>query len=39
VANFIETAGADRLLTVDLHAGQIQASSTSPWMSSQPCTS
>ncbi|MGQ9572971.1 MAG: ribose-phosphate diphosphokinase [Dehalococcoidia bacterium] len=24
VANFIETAGADRLLTVDLHAGQIQ---------------
>jgi ribose-phosphate pyrophosphokinase len=24
VANFIEAAGADRLLTVDLHAGQIQ---------------
>lgn len=24
VANFIETAGADRLITVDLHAGQIQ---------------
>jgi ribose-phosphate pyrophosphokinase len=24
VANFIETAGADRLMTVDLHAGQIQ---------------
>jgi ribose-phosphate pyrophosphokinase len=24
VANFMETAGADRLLTVDLHAGQIQ---------------
>ena len=24
VANFIETAGADRLLTIDLHAGQIQ---------------
>ncbi len=24
VANFIETAGADRLLTVDLHAGQVQ---------------
>jgi ribose-phosphate pyrophosphokinase len=24
VANFLETAGADRLLTVDLHAGQIQ---------------
>ena len=24
VANLIETAGADRLLTVDLHAGQIQ---------------
>jgi ribose-phosphate pyrophosphokinase len=24
IANFIETAGADRLLTVDLHAGQIQ---------------
>ena len=24
VANFIETAGADRLLTMDLHAGQVQ---------------
>ena len=24
IANFFETAGADRLLTVDLHAGQIQ---------------
>ena len=24
MANFIETAGADRLLTVDLHAGQVQ---------------
>jgi len=24
VANFIETAGADRVLTIDLHAGQIQ---------------
>jgi len=24
VANFIETAGADRVLTMDLHAGQIQ---------------
>ncbi len=24
IANFIETAGADRLLTIDLHAGQIQ---------------
>ncbi|MDA1003572.1 MAG: ribose-phosphate pyrophosphokinase [Chloroflexi bacterium] len=24
VANFIETAGADRVLTLDLHAGQIQ---------------
>ena len=24
VANFLETAGADRLLTIDLHAGQIQ---------------
>jgi len=24
IANFLETAGADRLLTVDLHAGQIQ---------------
>ena len=24
IANFIETAGADRLLTLDLHAGQIQ---------------
>jgi ribose-phosphate pyrophosphokinase len=24
VANFIESAGADRLLTIDLHAGQIQ---------------
>jgi ribose-phosphate pyrophosphokinase len=24
VANFIETAGADRLLTIDLHAGQVQ---------------
>ena len=24
IANFIETAGADRLLTVDLHAGQVQ---------------
>jgi ribose-phosphate pyrophosphokinase len=24
VANFIETAGADRLLTIDLHAGQLQ---------------
>ena len=24
LANFIETAGADRVLTVDLHAGQIQ---------------
>ena len=24
IANFLETAGADRLLTMDLHAGQIQ---------------
>src|SRR5207244_10328402 len=24
IANFLEAAGADRLLTVDLHAGQIQ---------------
>src|SRR5205814_2467402 len=24
VANFLEVAGADRVLTVDLHAGQIQ---------------
>src|SRR5437899_2594268 len=24
IANFLETAGADRILTVDLHAGQIQ---------------
>ena len=24
IANFMETAGADRLLTIDLHAGQIQ---------------
>ncbi len=24
IANFIESAGADRLLTVDLHAGQVQ---------------
>src|SRR6202158_1789615 len=24
IANLIETAGADRVLTVDLHAGQIQ---------------
>jgi ribose-phosphate pyrophosphokinase len=24
IANFLETAGADRMLTVDLHAGQIQ---------------
>ena len=24
LANMIETAGADRVLTVDLHAGQIQ---------------
>jgi ribose-phosphate pyrophosphokinase len=24
IANFLETAGADRLLTIDLHAGQIQ---------------
>ena len=24
IANFIEVAGADRVLTVDLHAGQIQ---------------
>jgi len=24
IANFLETSGADRLLTVDLHAGQIQ---------------
>jgi len=24
IANFFETAGADRLLTIDLHAGQIQ---------------
>ena len=24
VANFIETAGADRLLSMDMHAGQIQ---------------
>ena len=29
VANIITNAGADRVLTVDLHAGQIQASSTS----------
>ncbi len=24
VANFLETAGADRILTIDLHAGQVQ---------------
>lgn len=24
IANFLETAGADRILTIDLHAGQIQ---------------
>lgn len=24
IANFMETAGADRLLTIDLHAGQVQ---------------
>src|SRR3970040_101026 len=24
IANFLETAGVDRILTVDLHAGQIQ---------------
>src|SRR3990172_4665678 len=24
IANFIETAGADRLLTIDMHAGQVQ---------------
>ena len=24
IANFLETAGADRMLTIDLHAGQIQ---------------
>ena len=30
-ADLITTAGANRVLTVDLHAGQIQGSSTSPW--------
>jgi ribose-phosphate pyrophosphokinase len=29
VANLITVAGADRVLTMDLHAGQIRASSTS----------
>ena len=30
VANLITTAGADRVLTIDLHAGQIKGFSTSP---------
>ena len=34
VANLITTAGADRVLTMDLHANQIQGFSTSPWITS-----
>ena len=45
VADILTAAGADRLLTVDLHAGQIQGfwsdrvSSTFRWTSSLPCPS
>ena len=34
VANMMASAGVHRLLTVDLHADQIQGSSTSPWTTS-----
>ena len=33
IADFTSVAGANRVLTVDLHAGQIQAFSASLWMS------
>ncbi|MEZ4597264.1 MAG: hypothetical protein R3C32_10855 [Chloroflexota bacterium] len=33
IADTTSVAGADRLLTMDLHQGRIQGSSTSPWMS------
>ena len=33
IADLLTTAGADRVLTMDLHAGQIRGSSTSPWTS------
>jgi ribose-phosphate pyrophosphokinase len=34
VADLISTAGTDRVLTMDLHAGQIQGFSTCPWTTS-----
>jgi len=36
VADLLSTAGTDRVLTVDLHAAQIQGSSTSRWTTSSP---
>lgn len=36
VADLITVAGADRLVTVDLHADQIQGFSTSLWITSSP---
>jgi len=32
VANVLTTAGADRVLAIDLHAHQLQGSSTSRWI-------
>jgi ribose-phosphate pyrophosphokinase len=37
VADLLTTSGAGRVLTVDLHAGQIQASLTCRWTSLPPC--
>lgn len=37
VADLITTAGADRVLTMDLHAGQIQAFSIFPRIIFMPC--
>ncbi len=37
VADLYKAAGADRIMSVDLHTAQIQASSTGRWITSSPC--
>ena len=39
VADLLTAAGADRMLTVDLHAGQIQGFFTFRWTNLPPCPS